>query len=210
MAPLDYDAQDTWPQTFGHTQSPIDIQTNLAQPMPYSAPIKLSYHLMANYVRDTGRNIEVGLTGMAEIAKRPFALQQFHIHAPSEHMRDGQHFDAEIHFVHGSPNGQLAVIGIFLQLGAPSPLVAQMLTHVNREEPLPFNVADLLPTNKSYHHYMGSLTTPPLTENVEWYILDHTLTLSAEQLQQLHVHYHRNNRDVQPLHERLLLHHLEQ
>ena len=75
MEPLDYDAQETWPQILGHTQSPIDIQTQTAQYMPYLAPINLSYDLVANYVRDTGRNIEVGLTGMAEIAKRPFTLQ---------------------------------------------------------------------------------------------------------------------------------------
>ncbi|MFZ2683138.1 MAG: carbonic anhydrase family protein, partial [Trichococcus flocculiformis] len=61
------------------------------------------------------------------------------------------------------------------------------------------------PANKSYYHYLGSLTTPPLTENVEWYVMANPVEVSAEQIAAFKEYYEGNNREVQPLDERSVL-----
>ena len=98
--------------TAGLMQSPIAITSKTADSIDYPASLELYYDLNANYVRDTGQGLEVGLTGTAIIANRPFRLQQFHVHAPSEHTLDGEAYDGEIHFVHEAADGRLAVIGV--------------------------------------------------------------------------------------------------
>lgn len=205
MPKLDYDNQELWPRTSGIMQSPIDINVSTTVPMGFVAPISLDYDVNATYVHDTGQGFEVGLSGKAEIANRPFNLTQFHIHAPSEHTVNGHQYDAEIHFVHEAQDGRMAVIGVLLEIGLESPTVETMLNRINSESIFKCDVSDLLPKNKSYYHYLGSLTTPPLTENVEWYVLEQVVTLSRAQLEQFHVHYHKNNRDTQPLNERKVL-----
>lgn len=205
MQKLNYDAQESWSMTAGLMQSPIAITSKTADSIDYPASLELYYDLNANYVRDTGQGLEVGLTGTAIIANRPFRLQQFHIHAPSEHTLDGESYDGEIHFVHEAADGRLAVIGVFLQLGAPSETFANILSRINDESVFSCEVTDLLPTNRSYYHYIGSLTTPPLSENVDWYVLEQPMTISAEQLAEFHVHYDHNNRHLQPLNGRHVL-----
>jgi diphthamide synthase (EF-2-diphthine--ammonia ligase) len=64
------------------------------------------------------------------------------------------------------------------------------------------DITPLLPRKLGYYHYLGSLTTPPLTQNVEWYVLKQPVSLSAEQLATLRKHYPRNNRSIQPLNGR--------
>ena len=71
------------------------------------------------------------------------------------------------------------------------------------------DIAPLMPADKSYFHYLGSLTTPPLTQNVEWYVLSHALTISPEQLAALQRRHARNNRDLQPSNGREVLFHIE-
>ena len=71
------------------------------------------------------------------------------------------------------------------------------------------DVAGLLPDDKSYYHYIGSLTTPPLSENVEWYVLAKHVTLSHDELEALHQRYPHNNRNIQPMYDRPLIHHAD-
>ena len=48
-------------------------------------------------------------------------MRHFHFHAPSEHTVDGEHFPMEMHFVHQSADGALAVVGVLLEQGAANP-----------------------------------------------------------------------------------------
>ena len=205
MQKLNYDAQESWSMTSGRMQSPIAIRTAETDLIDYPASLNLAYDFTGQYVHDTGQGVEIGLTGTAVIANRPFQLQQFHLHAPSEHTLDGKQFDAEVHFVHQAPDGRQAVIGVFLQIGQASTTFATILSRINDDHSFKCDVTDILPTNRSYYHYIGSLTTPPLSENVEWYILAQPMTLSADQLAAFHVHYDYNNRHIQPLNGRPVL-----
>lgn len=205
MAKLNYEDQENWPFEGGKRQSPIDLHFAQAKKMSSAADLQLAYSQVASYAKDTGRGIEVGSSGQAMINQRPFSLQQFHFHAPSEHLLDGQDFPAEVHFVHEAADGQLAVIAVFLTVGQTSPAITSILHQLGASEKFACDVEKLLPKDRSYFHYLGSLTTPPLTETVEWYVMTHPVELSALQLKEFHQLYEHNNRKIQAMNDRPLL-----
>jgi carbonic anhydrase len=67
------------------------------------------------------------------------------------------------------------------------------------------NVADLLPSDPAYYTYLGSLTTPPCSEGVTWYVLKTPVQLSSEQVAAFGKVYPMNARPIQPLNGRELL-----
>lgn len=208
-----YMDQSHWMFESGKTQSPIDIQTAIAQPMRDAGIIKLDHNPITLDVVDNHHTIQVGSHGTAVINGRGFQLLQYHFHAPSEHTLDGKFFPVEVHFVHKAQNGRLAVIGVFFVEGEANPAFGKMLASIkkgasNTKAGVILN-SDLLPTNFSYYHYLGSLTTPPLSENVEWYVMRNPVELSAAQIKEFQKYYDGNNRKVQPLNGRPLLLHAE-
>ena len=199
---LDYGNQDEWTFESGEMQSPINIETGAAEAMVEDGSLTLDY---AEEIIDVVDN------GQATIAGRSFELTQFHLHSPSEHTLDGEYFPIELHFVHKAQDGRLAVIAVFFKEGTENAAFQAILDDVQANEEsdvasgLSLNVAELLPANESYYHYLGSLTTPPLTENVEWYVMANPVEVSAEQIAAFNEYYEGNNREVQPLGERSVL-----
>ena len=208
---LDYGNQDEWTFESGKMQSPINIETSAAETMIEDGSLTLDYAEEIIDVIDNGHSIEMEDGGQATIAGRGFELMQFHLHSPSEHTLDGEYFPIELHFVHKAQDGRLAVIAVFFEEGTANAAFQAILDDVkaNAETTvasgLSLDVAELLPANKSYYHYLGSLTTPPLTENVEWYVMANPVEVSAEQIAAFNEYYEGNNREVQPLGERSVL-----
>ncbi|CZQ96258.1 alpha-carbonic anhydrases signature [Trichococcus palustris] len=208
---LDYGNQEEWTFESGKMQSPINIETSKAETMSEDGSITLNYLQDAIDVVDNGHSIEIKDGGQALIAGRSFELTQFHLHSPSEHTLDGEHFPIELHFVHKAQDGRLAVIAVFFKEGTANAAFETILDDVKANEGtaaasgISLNVTELLPANKSYYHYLGSLTTPPLTENVEWYVMANPVEVSAEQIAAFNEYYEGNNREVQPLGERAVL-----
>ncbi|WP_106449129.1 carbonic anhydrase [Trichococcus alkaliphilus] len=208
---LDYENQDEWDFESGEMQSPINIETSAAEAMSTDGSLTLDYAEEIIDVIDNGHSIEIEDGGQATIAGRSFELAQFHLHSPSEHTVDGESFPIELHFVHKAQDGRLAVIAVFFKEGTENAAFQAILDDVKANEEatiasgLSLNVAELLPANKSYYHYLGSLTTPPLTENVEWYVMANPVEVSAEQIAAFNEYYQGNNREVQPLGERSVL-----
>ena len=206
--PLDYDHQESWKSALDRAQSPIDIKSATAHAGDAREPqrIQILNPRAEMKVVDNGHAIEVETEGPRAIIRgRHFKLAQFHFHASSEHTIDGQFFPLEGHFVFRAANGRLAVIGVMFKEGAANTLVSKILDRVGGEKHLTASIATLLPRNMAYYHYLGSLTTPPLTENVEWYVLRHPVTLSSAQLEAFKARYSHNNRAIQPLNDRPLI-----
>ena len=208
---LDYENQDEWDFESGGMQSPINIETGAAEAMIEDGSLNLDYAEEIIDVIDNGHSIEMEDGGQATIAGRSFELTQFHLHSPSEHTLDGEYFPIELHFVHKAQDGRLAVIAVFFKEGTANAAFQEILDDVKENEEttvasgVHLNVTELLPENKSYYHYLGSLTTPPLTENVEWYVMANPVEVSAEQIAAFNEYYEGNNREVQPLGERSVL-----
>ncbi len=134
-----------------------------------------------------------------------YALKQFHFHHPSEEHVDGKVYPLEAHLVHSDADGHTAVIAVLFDLGAANPLLDTMWKNIPAEKEkeadissISINVADLLPADRGYFTYMGSLTTPPCTEGVTWYVLKAHATISKEQLEAFVKLYPLNARPIQP------------
>ena len=207
---LDYENQATWKGVLDQAQSPIDIVTAEAKPAQANEPRAIVLrHLdrATGTAQDTGHAVQFN-THMTEatIRGRYFRMAQFHMHAASEHTIDGKQFPLEGHFVFKAQDGRLAVVGVMYQEGRANRAIQGILDDLGDGETKPrsatLDIKPLLPRKLGYYHYLGSLTTPPLTQNVEWYVLKQPVSLSPEQLAALRKHYPRNNRAIQPLNGR--------
>ncbi|MFZ1181259.1 MAG: carbonic anhydrase family protein [Herbaspirillum sp.] len=173
--------------------------------------IKVDGNVRNAVVVDNTHTVQVNVLpgNFATIRGRRFQLQQFHFHAPSEHTLNGVRYPLEAHFVYQAKDGRLAVLGVMFREGEANPAFTEIMQRVvphGKAEPIAsFDISRLLPSDKSYYHYLGSLTTPPLSQNLEWYVLPQPLTLSAMQIADFHRYYMRNNRDLQPRNNRELL-----
>ncbi len=162
---------------------------------------------------DNGHTIQINAeTGETlTVADKSYALVQFHFHAPSEHTVNGKHYPMEMHFVHKADDGALAVVGVLLDEGATNPGIAPLWSQLSAAPnattirmPTDF-VEHIFPdTGTGYYHYDGSLTTPPCSEGVKWYVRKTPTTLSKQQIAAFAEVYDHNNRPLQTLNERVL------
>ena len=194
----------------GKNQSPIDIaspgEEDLANIVFHYQPSEVNilnngHTVQVNY--DTGSYIE--LDGIR------YDIAQFHYHAPSEHEIDGKSFPAELHLVHRSADGKLAVVGLLLQEGAANATFDPFINNLPPETSdvkdagARINAMDFLPGIQTTYRYSGSLTTPPCSEGVSWLVMTTPVELSSAQLSQLEGLFEGNNRPVQPLNDRSLI-----
>lgn len=208
---VDYDDQEDWEFTSGDMQSPIDIVTSDTVAMtPDTGQISLDYGKDITKTENNGHSIQITDGGTAVINGRNFTLNQFHFHSESEHTINGEHYPMEAHFVNTAQDGRIAVIAVFFKDGAENKGFQEVLNNVDNDKTDPItDLNGMIPTNKSYYHYLGSLTTPPLNENVEWYVMKEPVEVSTAQINAFKKLYSHNNRKVQPLNKRVILEHDE-
>jgi carbonic anhydrase len=141
-----------------------------------------------------------------------FNLAQFHYHDPSETTVNGQGFSMEEHFVNSNAAGAETVLAVFLQLGAHNNALDPILNAAtaNLSKPnstttitTPINFSQLLPSSMQGWFYQGSLTTPPLSQPVNWFVFSTPITLDSAQLKQYEAvasgsGFLTNNRPIQP------------
>jgi carbonic anhydrase len=140
-----------------------------------------------------------------------YDLLQFHFHHPSEHLLEGRGFDLECHFVHRAATGALAVLGSFIRPGAENaalrPVWNAMPMQHGREVAGTGTVplAGLLPRDRDYFRYAGSLTTPPCSEGVTWTVFKDPVEASPEQIRRFAKLFPNNSRPIQETNRRALL-----
>lgn len=194
----------------GRKQSPIDIRTTATkhEKLP---PLEIDYRPGTLHIIDNGHTIQVNVDQGSSITVggHRYGLVQFHFHKPSEEMIDGRRFAMVAHLVHKDAKGGLAVVAVPLKAGAENPLVATLWRHLpkekEREESLhavTISPGQLLPANRDYFTYMGSLTTPPCTEGVRWFVLKTPNTISLAEITTFSRRYPADARPVQPLNKR--------
>ena len=208
---INYDKQEDWEFTSGKMQSPINIDSKKVEMLtPDKGEMILNFGKEITKAEDNGHSIQVTDSGQSTINGRQFNLTQFHFHAESEHTVDGKHYPLEAHFVNQSQDGRIAVIGVFFKAGRENLGFEEVLADVtNKKIDAITDIDKIIPENKSFYHYLGSLTTPPLTENVEWYLMKAPLEVSQAQLAAFKKLYAHNNREIQPLNDRKILSHDE-
>jgi len=195
----------------GHHQSPIDIRNPQKADLP---PLQFDYKPSPLDIIDNGHTIMINYApgSFLSVGGERYELKQFHFHRPSEEKIKGKGFAMTVHLVHANPRGKLAVVAVLLKQGEDNPLVhelwSSMPTEKDKEEYLNNIQIDpdgLLPADRSYYTLSGSLTTPPCTEDVTWYVLKHSVTVTAAEIDQFSKLYRNDARPTQPLYDRVVL-----
>lgn len=193
----------------GTEQSPIDLVDGAAGDYP---TLMFDYGPRTGMVVNNGHTIQVNVDRGSGIVldNTRYELLQFHFHHGSEHTFGGVQLPMEMHLVHRSDRGMLAVVGVLLAEGAANATLAPIWERFPRQAnwavalPEALEVAELLPVPQSAWRYRGSLTTPPCTEGVSWIVMTEPGTLSAAQIATFGAIHPRNFRPVQPLNRRTL------
>jgi len=195
----------------GHHQSPINITDAKVADLP---ALKFDYNAVPLSIIDNGHTVMVTYApgSTLTVGDKVYKLTQFHFHHPSEEHVNGRKFEMVAHLVHTDDQGHLAVVAVLFKDGAANPLLDTLWKNIPAEKEktvapasVSVNVKDLLPSDSGYYTFSGSLTTPPCTEGVTWYVLKTTSTLSHEQLATFAKLYPADNRPIQPANQREIL-----
>jgi len=207
----------------GKEQSPIDIQNVERADLPAlrfeskSSPLKYlvnnGYTIRVNY-HDAPRTGNLLIVG-----DKRYQLTQFHFHRPSEEYIHGKPYDMVAHLIYQDSDGKVAGVAVLLKAGATNATIQQIWEHMPQTESkvltdfsheekeiaeVEINPGGLLPRNTSYYTYMGSVTAPPCTEGVTWYVLKTPVGISEEQISTFAKLYPHDVRPLQPLNGRVV------
>jgi carbonic anhydrase len=195
----------------GRNQSPIDLRGFVEAELK---PLGLGYKAGAADIVNNGHTVQVNYAAGSALTVdgRTFELKQFHFHSPSENKINGKQFPLEGHLVHADKDGNLAVVAVMFQQGAANPLLTKlwekMPSKAGDKNALPagLSVSQLLPAERDYYRFNGSLTTPPCSEGVWWLVIKKAATASKAQIDQFSKAVgFANNRPVQPVNARPVL-----
>ena len=193
----------------GQRQSPIDITGGIKVDLD---AVQFDYKPSGFRVVDNGHTVQVNVApgNTIEVLGRHYELVQFHFHRPSEERIDGKPFDMVVHLLHKSADGRLAMIAVLLERGSAQPVVQAVWNNLPLEKgdevaaKAPIDVSALLPNDRRYYTYMGSLTTPPCSEGVLWMVMKAPVQISPEQLAIFTRLYPMNARPIQAQRGRLI------
>jgi carbonic anhydrase len=205
-------------QETGKKQSPIDLSGAVRARLPV---LMFNYLATPFEVENTGHVVEVPYHSGSElvVGGDTYQLRQFHFHAPSEHTLNGRPYPLEVHLVHADALGNNAVVGVLFEVAEEgNALVEEIFANAPADEGTvevggELNALSLLPNTRRYFTYSGSLTTPPCSEGVRWFVMNATAKVSAGTVAHFHDligdfegydGYANNNRPVRPLNGRTI------
>jgi len=208
----------------GKEQSPIDIQHAVRAELP---ALRFEYKSgPLRYLVNNGHTIRVnyhdtqGTGNIFLVGGKRYQLTQFHFHRPSEERVNGKAYDMVVHLMHTASDGTVAGVAVFLTAGRANAAMQRIWEHMPRAEGkvgadfsheelaipgVEIDPAGLLPHSAAhYYTYMGSVTAPPCTEHVEWFVLKTPVEISPQQINAFAELYPDDARPVQPLNGRIV------
>ena len=193
----------------GEQQSPINIRTSLTSDSIKS--LSTNYRESGVTVLNNGHTIQVNYDAgsIAHFDGQEYELLQFHFHTPSEHKVNNKALLMEMHLVHKNAEEGLGVISILFEEGGENPFLSKFWSPLPRkvgEVPsnLKINISEVFPGDPHFYYYDGSLTTPPCSEGVKWFVMKETVLVSRDQADKFLSIFGENARPVQPLNERFV------
>jgi carbonic anhydrase len=199
----------------GKEQSPIDIRNAVKAELPAirfeykSGPLK--YLINNGYTIRVNYHDAPGSGNFLIVGDKRYQLTQFHFHRPSEEYIHGKPYDMVAHFMHQASDGTVVGVAVLLKAGSANATIQQLWEHMPKTESkeeeiaeVEINPAGLLPHDTAYYTYIGSLTAPPCTEEVTWFVLKTPVDISAEQISAFAKLYPHDVRPLQPLNGRVV------
>jgi carbonic anhydrase len=207
----------------GKEQSPIDIEASEKAALPElrfesrSGPLK--YLVNNGYTIRVNYHDAAGTGNLLIVGDQTYQLMQFHFHRPSEEYIHGKAYDMVAHLMYQSSDGKVVGVAVLLKAGKANATIQQIWEHMpmteskvlsdfsHQEEMIlgvEINPAGLLPNDVSYYTYLGSVTAPPCTEGVRWFVLKTPVDISPEQIGAFAKLYPKDVRPIQPLNGRVV------
>lgn len=194
----------------GSNQSPINLTGFIDAKLK---PVVFNYEAGSSEILNNGHTVQVNTLPGSSITVDDieFELKQFHFHVPSENLIRGKSYPMEGHLVHADKNGNLAVVAVMVTEGEANKALAKawaQMPEKGEKVTLSSDISplEILPAQRDYYRFNGSLTTPPCSEGVRWLVMKQPISASKEQIEQfLHVIHHPNNRPVQAVNARPVL-----
>ncbi|RDU64008.1 carbonic anhydrase [Helicobacter sp. MIT 14-3879] len=193
----------------GNKQTPINIIT--ANALKTKNNVKFSYSNTTKDIVNNGHSIQINTNSGNIITFNdvPYELNQFHFHTHSENQIDGIIYPLEAHLVHKNKDGKLLVVSVLFKEGKDNKALAKIIKDtpksINKTSKFEgFIIDDLLPKDRGYYEFIGSLTTPPCSEDVEWIVMKNQVEISKKQIDSFKNILHSNARDVKPLNDRII------
>jgi carbonic anhydrase len=220
-----------FPACSRNMQSPINIPTG-TKPNKGLPSLEFVFTPTPAKVIDTGHALQADMLNNSDtltVGSAAYTLVQFHVHLPSENQLAGKSYPGEIHLVYKGKQDQLAVVGILIEPGKANATIAEFIHAAQNHQPVSVNADkairikhgqhfqqagakqpqlvidanDFLPSDSdTYYNFTGSLTTPPCTGSVIWYVLANPITASPAQLRALRAFHYNNVRPTQPVDSR--------
>ena len=194
----------------GHEQSPIDIRGTKREALP---PIQFDYKPATLKIINNGHSVQVNYPAgsFISIGDKKYELKQFHFHHPGEEHINGKPYDMVIHLVHADSDGKLGVVAVLLKKGSANPMIAKIWQNLPASEGpekevsgVEINPAAFLPAQTGYYTFAGSLTTPPCSEAVTWFVLKNPSEVSPDEIAAFAKVYPHNARPIQPTNGRAI------
>lgn len=193
-------------------QSPIDIRGGQAFAF---RPLSFRYRSCALSISNEGNGLRLTYCDGSYLVTggREYELKEVRFHVPSEHWVSGEAADMEMQLIHRDRHGRIAAVGVLMLAGRHMNSTMTRIwdnlprsageTLYNRQ--IGINPLFMLPNQRSYFSYKGSLTQPPCTEGVQWFVLTEPLEVDLSYVKRLRSIIGANARPVQPTNGREVL-----
>ncbi|SDH15833.1 carbonic anhydrase [Vibrio xiamenensis] len=193
----------------GKNQSPINISGEVKADLQ---ELNVNYAGKVTALVNNGHTLQAVVEGdnTVTIDGDTFTLQQFHFHTPSENLIEDKQFPLEAHFVNADADGNLTVVAVMFDNGVENEFLTSLTQTMPKVGetvtlPKPLEIKDFLPQTDEYYRFNGSLTTPPCSEGVRWFVLKDVSKLAASQAEAMMKVMGHNNRPVQNLNARSVM-----
>lgn len=202
----------------GKTQSPIDLSKGAAKGtddirIDYGKTVlNISHNEHVEEIINNGHTIQISVSGDhgIELNGHRYTLKQFHFHTPSEHTVDGKRFPMEMHCVHVDSAGRFAVLGVlFTVVDGATSAFDKMLPYLPAKpgDAQVFHDVEVdlergLPKERTAYRYVGSFTTPPCTQDVQWVVMSTPFAVSQNVIDEFSRRLRNNDRPTQALNGR--------
>ncbi len=197
----------------GELQSPIDIPDAHVRKGDIPAML-FNYKPSPLRIVDDGHTIRVNYAPGSYVNNngKRYDLVAIEFHKPGEEKVNGKGHEMSAHLIHTDKDNKVAIIAVLLDQGAENPVLKTLWSNLpstkNKEsvvDSVTINAVGLLPKHKGYYTYAGSLTAPPCTEGVTWFVMQEPVPVSADQIARFGRLYPANARPIQPRNDRDIL-----